>query len=343
MNTIALGMSGGVDSSVAVHLLQKAGWKVIGLHLKLTAHTGRDDSAAADARRVADFFGIPLHIINAQADFESLVTTPFAEAYLKGQTPNPCVRCNRLIKFGRLWQEAQALGATHLATGHYARIRTLNGDTGLFRGADHLKDQSYFLYGINRALLPQVHFPLGDYTKPEIRAIAADLNLPVASKSDSQEICFIDDDDYARWLERNCDDLPHQGTFVASDGSLLGHHQGAWHFTIGQRKGLGLALGYPAYVEKIDAASGQVVIGDGTALYRQELTAHDLNWLLPLKPESGRATVKIRSRGEGAPAKWQVENKRLTVHFQQPIRAITPGQSVVLYDGDRVIGGGIID
>ncbi|MFM9413911.1 tRNA 2-thiouridine(34) synthase MnmA [Peptococcus simiae] len=343
MKTIALGMSGGVDSSIAVHLLQEAGWQVIGLHLKLLDASGRDNQASRDAQAVADFFGIPLHLVDAREDFKTLVTGPFAEAYRQGRTPNPCVRCNQTIKFGRLWQEAQALGASHLATGHYARILEKDGRFGLYRGLNHKKDQSYFLYGIDRQVLPQVRFPLGDYSKDQVRAMAAQLGLPVASKSDSQEICFIANDDYPAWLEQHCSNLPTQGQFLTPDGQVLGRHQGAWRYTIGQRKGLGLALGYPAYVEDIDAAKGTVTVGDGSGLYRDQLVASQVNWLADDRALSGQGIAKIRSRGEGSPAHWQRTDNRLEVTFDAPVRAITPGQSVVLYDGDRVLGGGIID
>lgn len=342
MSKVALGMSGGVDSSVAVYLLQEAGHEVVGIHMRLTPESGRDSQAADDARRVAERFGIAFHILDARDAFTANVMQPFAAAYLSGQTPNPCVRCNATIKFGVLWQEAQRLGCDHLATGHYVRICHDGAGDALLAAQDPAKDQSYFLWGVPREMLAHILCPLGDYTKIETRALAADLGLVTAAKKESQEICFIPGDDYAAFLEGYCPErLPGAGAFVDERGYVLGSHRGAWRYTIGQRRGLGLALGYPAYVTATDPAANTVTVGTNDTLFATGLVAGEVNFLVP-DAADGRARIKIRSRDRGTPGSWQLENGSLRVHFDAPVRAVTPGQSVVLYDGDRVIGGGII-
>lgn len=339
---VALGLSGGVDSSVAVHLLQEAGYEVVGIHMQLTPASGRDTQAARDAQAVAEHFGIEFHILDARDAFARDVIQPFSDAYLQGQTPNPCVRCNAAIKFGVLWQEAQRLGCDKLATGHYVRILDEAGDTALAQAVDPVKDQSYFLWGIPREILPHVLCPLGGYHKEEARDIAASLGLATAAKKESQEICFIPGDDYTAFMARTCAGrLPAGGDFLDMDGHIIGQHNGAWRYTIGQRRGLGLALGYPAYVIATDCTAGTVTVGPGDALWHDRLVAGDVNFLMPPMPE-GRALIKIRSRDKGTPGQWQFDGDTLHIHFDTPVRAITPGQSVVLYDDTRVIGGGII-
>lgn len=342
MSKVALGLSGGVDSSVAVHLLQAAGHEVVGIHMRLVPESGRDSQAATDARRVAEQFGIDFHILDAREAFAHEVMQPFADAYLRGQTPNPCVRCNAQIKFGVLWQETQRLGCDKLATGHYVRIlHDENGDA-LSCAVDAVKDQSYFLWGIPHEMLAHILCPLGNHTKEEARAIAASLGLITAGKKESQEICFIPGDDYAAFLQDFCpDNLPGAGRFIDADGNTLGEHNGAWRYTIGQRRGLGLALGYPAYVTATDPVQNTVSVGTNDTLFANGLIATGVNLLAP-DAQSGRARIKIRSRDRGTPGSWQLDGDRLSVQFNEPVRAITPGQSVVLYDGDRVIGGGII-
>lgn len=342
MSKVALGLSGGVDSSVTVHLLQQAGHEVVGIHMRLAPESGRDQQAADDARTVAAHFGIEFHILDAREAFAHEVMQPFADAYLQGQTPNPCVRCNATIKFGLLWQKAQHLGCDALATGHYVRI--LHDDNGpqLARAVDPIKDQSYFLWGISRDVLTHILCPLGDYHKDETRALAAQCGLVTASKKESQEICFIPDDDYAAFLQTFCPErLPGSGRFIDSEGNVLGTHPGAWHYTIGQRRGLGLALGYPAYVIATDPRANTVLVGKNDALFHNGLVAHHINFLTA-SATSGSGQIKIRSRDRGTSGTWQVDDDQLIVHFDTPVRAITPGQSVVLYNGDRVIGGGII-
>lgn len=342
MSKVAVGLSGGVDSSVTVYLLQQAGHEVIGIHMKLTPESGRDADATNDARAVAEHFNIPFYILDARKAFNDKVMSPFADAYLNSKTPNPCVCCNSLIKFGLLWQEALRLGCTHLATGHYARISHTKNESKLLQGKDSKKDQSYFLYRIPKEILPYVIFPIGDLNKDETRAIAERLHLITAQKKESQEICFIPRDDYISFLETYCPDkLSHSGHFIDTSGKSLGIHTGTHHYTIGQRRGLGLSLGFPAYVTHIDAATGNVTVGPDHELWHTGLTATDVNFLCDVAAD-GHALIKIRSRDLGTYGKWHYENNTLTIQFDAPVRAITPGQSVVLYDGERVLGGAII-
>ena len=299
---VALGLSGGVDSSVAVHLLQQAGHEVVGIHMRLVPESGRDSQAASDAARVAEQFGIDFHILDAREAFVREVMQPFADAYLSGQTPNPCVRCNAQIKFGVLWQEAQRLGCDMLATGHYVRITHGEDGHALTCAVDPAKDQSYFLWSIPRDMLAHILCPLGDHTKDETRAIAASLGLITAGKKESQEICFIPGDDYAAFLQEfSPDKLPGPGRFIDADGNTLGEHQGAWRYTIGQRRGLGLALGYPAYVTATDLRTNTVSVGTNDALFANGLCAHSIN-LLAKEAQGGRALIKVQAVGRSTPA-----------------------------------------
>lgn len=335
-------MSGGVDSSVTVLRLLQAGHEVVGIHLLLAPEATAQGQAASDAVRVAGQLGISCHVIDRHEEFRHRVMEPFAREYLAGHTPNPCVRCNQWIKFGLMWEEARKLGCDRLATGHYARIGLADGQPALFRGADRTKDQSYFLWRMDRDMLSRVLFPLGDLAKTDTRAMAADAGLVTAKKSESQEICFVPNDDYIAFLQAFCpDSLPDQGQFTDASGKVLGTHRGAYRYTIGQRRGLGLALGYPAYVTVIDSAAGRVTVGTNADLMRTHLTADDVRFLADCG-DSGTADFKIRSRGPATPGRWQYDGTHLQVEFDSPVRAVTPGQSVVLYDGDRVLGGGII-
>lgn len=342
MSKVAVGLSGGVDSSVTVHLLKEAGHEVIGIHLLLTPESSRDADAAFDAQRVAEHFGIDFHILDARELFAKTVIEPFADAYIHSQTPNPCVRCNAFIKFGVLWNEAKRLGCDKLATGHYVRIKEAAHGTALVTPKDHKKDQSYFLWGIPKEVLPHILCPLGDYTKDEVRAIAASMGLSTASKRESQEICFIPNDDYAAFLTEYCPErLPKQGAFFNNASERIGTHAGAWRYTIGQRRGLGLALGYPAYVTATDCKQNTVTVGRDTDLWHQKLIANEVNFHCNV-PKEGYARIKIRSRDAGTMGHWQFDGTTLSITFDEPVRAITPGQSVVLYEDDNIIGGGII-
>ena len=362
MRTV-LAMSGGVDSSAAAVLLQDAGHEVVGLFMRSGATEeacSLDDSPlpvlrtrpnkqgccsasdAADARRVADTLDIPFHALNFAGEFDR-IRDYFAEEYLAGRTPNPCVRCNHWIKFGRLWEFAESIGASAIATGHYARIETVAGEPALLRGRDGNKDQSYVLFGIRRELLTRVQFPCGDSLKPAIRELAGRAGLRVATKADSQEICFVPNNDYADFVARHRrQTLQTAGNLVDTAGTVLGQHAGYERFTVGQRKGLGLAFGEPRFVVKIDAATRDVVIGTREELAVASLTGSETNWLVET-PERFRAFAQIRYRHTPAPCEVVREADRMSVTFDEPQHGVAPGQAVVVYEGDRVLGGGWIE
>ena len=353
---VVAAMSGGVDSSVAAALLQEQGHEVIGVHMKLhdaPAGIPADDRRccglddAMDARRVADRLGIPFYVMDLRREFQKAVMDNFAETYLQGATPNPCVQCNGVLKFRVLLQRAAALGASHLATGHYARI---SADHGLLAAADPDKDQSYFLFPVTHKALAQTMFPLGGLSKPEVRDIARRLGLVTAEKPESQEICFIPDDDHTRFVRQHRPDAPDgAGEIVDEDGAVLGTHDGYWRYTVGQRRGLGISAPHPLYVLHIDAPTRRVVVGPADRLLHRALDAVGMNWFR--RPQTGEPLrARIRHRG----ALHTVEDvafteeaggrERVTLHLLSPARAITPGQAVVLYaeDGVEVVGGGWI-
>lgn len=336
-------MSGGVDSSVAVYLLQQAGYQVIGVHMRLIDSS---EQASEDARQVAERLHIPFHVLDLRQAFQQTIIEDFVQEYQAGHTPNPCVRCNQQIKFGHLANFAQLLGADFLATGHYAQIEhTPEGNAYLKRGQDNSKDQSYFLCQIERSMLKQILFPLGTYTKDEIRRIAGRLNLPVAQKPDSQEICFVPEDDYKRFLLQTMGLSRFKaGDFVDTSGQKLGRHQGIQCYTIGQRKGLGIALGYPAYVTAIDAQAGTVTLGKQEDLLHNRLLADEINWLVDLPDNQPIAVqAKIRYRAPAEPASiTKTSSHQVLVAFERLQRAITPGQTVCFYHEDIVLGGGKI-
>lgn len=350
-------MSGGVDSSVAAALLQRQGYEVIGATMKLWSDTstGPADterscctlSAVEDARRVAQKLEIPHYVFNFQAAFEHDVIDYFTAEYMTGRTPNPCIACNRHLKFGALLQKARELEADFVATGHYAQIDS-NGQNGKYRllkGLDERKDQSYVLYHLDQYSLARFLLPLGCLTKPETRKLASEFGFTVANKPESQEICFIPDNDYRRFLQERVPGLLKPGPFVSPAGQVLGTHKGFACYTVGQRKGLGIALGQPMFVSAIDPATNRVTIGPETDIFSSRLTARDVNWISGDPPrESLRLMAKIRYSAQESPALLTpLPDGRIEIHFETRQRAITPGQSVVLYEGNCVLGGGIID
>jgi len=354
---VAVAMSGGVDSSVAAVLLAKAGCDVIGLTMKLWDHstvggdTSRDGRCCtlesfADCRAVAGKFGFPHYAIDFSGRFEQTVIGNFVSEYRAGRTPNPCAVCNTQIKWPALWEKASAFGCEAIATGHYARLAVDGaGAVDLRRGADLSRDQTYFLWGVPRAFLSRTIFPLGALAKSEVRRIASELDLPNASTPESRDICFVTDGDLGRFMhERSLQDNIHPtpGPVVDRSGRTVGQHEGFEFLTIGQRNGLGVALGRPQYVTKIDPDSGAVTLGDDADLYKRRCHVQGTNWLVPPPCPEFTALVQIRYRHEASAAHVSVAGDVTQVVFDTPQRAITPGQSAVIYDGDRVLGGGTI-
>ncbi len=362
MAKVLLGMSGGLDSSVAAVLLKQQGHDVIGMTIKTYSYDqiagsnpANDTSCCSldgilDARRVAYDLGIPHYVTDMTEEFGAEIIDYFKETYLLGETPNPCVKCNREIKWAAMLRKADALGCDYISTGHYVKMREENDRMVISRSPDAAKDQTYALWAVRNEHFKRTIFPLQELTKPEVREMARKLNLPVANKKESYEICFVHDNDYRRFLRdnvANINTLVPKGDFVL-DGATVGHHDGLPFYTVGQRKGLGLSIPShpePLYVTGLDIINNQVILGDDNELFSTELVAHSVNLIKYAElPQSGlRATVKIRYKDEGASATvLPIGKDRIRVVFDEPRRAITAGQSVVIYEGDDVIGGGII-
>ncbi|MGD0076094.1 MAG: tRNA 2-thiouridine(34) synthase MnmA [Candidatus Binataceae bacterium] len=355
---VVVAMSGGVDSSIAAAILREQGYDVIGIAMRLASsgHAGGNGRQVCcsyedfeDARRVAERMDFPFYVVDLRDEFRSRVIDNFVDEYLAGRTPNPCVMCNREIKFARLWSRAQCLGADFVATGHYSRIdRDSDGRYHLFRAADDAKDQSYFLFAMTQAELARTMFPLGEMTKPEVRAQARALGLAVADKPESQEICFVPDRDYAQFVASNADPARiRSGQIVDGDGRVLARHDGIHRFTVGQRRGLGVAAGEPLYVRDIDAELGRVTVGRREELTARGLCATQISLVDDRMAAGGvrQIEVKIRYRHPTVPATLRmVARDRAEVRFTgDSCPAVTPGQVCVFYDRDEVLGGGFIE
>ena len=344
-----IAMSGGVDSSVAALLMKDH--ERIGCTMRLYDGEERDRQGKTccslddveDARAVCRRMGIPFYVFNFKEDFEAKIIGKFVDSYRRGQTPNPCIDCNRYMKFDRLLDRARELGCGLVVTGHYARIEERGGGYLLRKGLDESKDQSYVLYQLTQEQLAHIRFPLGELSKDEVRHIAAQNGFVNASKPDSQDICFIPDGDYAAFIERRCG-VMEAGDFIATDGRVIGRHKGICHYTIGQRKHLGVSVGEPIYVVRIDAEHNTVVLGGSEELMHTACTVTDFNWISGEAPDHPiRCAAKTRYRQKEQPCTASVNSDgTVTLIFDMPIRAITPGQAAVLYDGDVVLGGGAI-
>lgn len=353
---VVVGMSGGVDSSVAAYLLKEQGYDVIGVTMQIwqdeDEFTQEENggccglSAVDDARRVAERLEIPYYVMNFKKEFQKNVIDYFTEEYLRGRTPNPCIACNRYVKWEALLKRSLEIGADYIATGHYARIEQLpNGRYAIKNSVTAAKDQTYALYNLTQEQLSHTLMPVGAYTKEEIRSLAEQIGLTVANKKDSMEICFVPDDDYAGFLERERpEQIPPTGNFVWKDGTVVGTHKGITHYTIGQRKGLGIAMGHPVFVSEIRPETNEVVLGENEDVFTRVLHANHLNFMaVPDIETELTLKAKIRYSHAGSVCKViRVGEDEVRCEFEEPVRAVTPGQAVVFYQGDYVAGGGTI-
>jgi tRNA-uridine 2-sulfurtransferase len=349
---VVVAMSGGVDSSMAAALLKQQGYDVTGMMLRLWSEPGKEDSnrcctpdSMAQARRVAGILDIPFYVIDAKDIFRETVVQYFLDGYARGETPNPCLLCNRQIRWTFLLNHALALGAEFMATGHYIRRRTVDGGrVELLRAVDHAKDQSYVLHVLTQDKLAHALFPVGEYPKPEIRRLASDFGLPTASRADSQDLCFLAGEDYRNFLQRNAPEILTPGEIVTPEGKVLGEHTGLANYTIGQRKGLGVASPVPLYVITKDASNNALVVGVRDEQGVTELLARDVTWVSGEAPiEPFHAEVKIRYTAREVPA-WvtPMDGNQVQVRFDAPVRDATAGQAAVFYLGEVMLGGGII-
>jgi tRNA-uridine 2-sulfurtransferase len=351
---VVVAMSGGVDSSVAAALLVDQGYDVIGLFMRTGAHVEEESERrhktccsagdALDARSVADRLDIPFYVLDFEREF-SRIEDQFADEYLMGRTPNPCVLCNIWLKFGKLWAYGKQVGARFVATGHHARVlRSADGSLRVARALDRAKDQSYVLFGLRPELLPHVLFPVGEFAKSQVRDMARQRGLPVHDKPDSQEICFVPDDDYVAFVRRRRAGAERGGPIVDEGGAKIGEHTGVEGFTIGQRRGLGIALGTPRYVVKIEPGSRTVTVGSRESLLKHGLVASRFNWQGPVPASPAPCLAQIRARHQAVPAVVSaLPGEQALVRFESPQSAITPGQVVSVYQDDLVLGGGWID
>lgn len=351
MKKAIIAMSGGVDSSVAAYFMKQQGYECIGATMKLYDNEdigiSREKTCCSaddieDARSVAFRLGMPYYVFNFKDEFEEKVISKFIKTYELGGTPNPCIDCNRYLKFEKLMQRMKELQFDYVVTGHYARIEEKDGHYYLKRGLDASKDQSYVLYSLTQEQLAHTLFPLGEYTKAEIREIAAREGFLNARKRDSQDICFVPDGDYAKFIEQHTGKTYPQGDYVDVSGKVLGTHNGLIRYTIGQRKGLGIAAGVPVYVVDKDLKHNKVVLGSNKDLQIARVEAKDFNWIAP-KPEAAlHCTAKTRYKMADAPCTVHCEGESVIAEFDVPVRAVTKGQAIVLYDGEYVLGGGTI-
>ena len=352
---VVVGMSGGVDSSVCAYLLKEQGYDVIGVTMQIWQDDDRCDikddgaccglSAVNDARRVAEQIGIPYYVMNFKKEFKDNVMDYFVDEYINGRTPNPCIACNRYVKWEALLKRSLDIGADYIATGHYSRVEKLpNGRYSIKKSITDAKDQTYALYNLTQEQLSHTLMPVGSYTKDQIREIAQKIGLNVASKPDSQDICFVPDNDYAGYLEKFAGVEPKEGNFVTKDGTVIGRHKGIIHYTIGQRKGLGLSMGHPVFVVAIRPETNEVVIGENEDLFTRRIVVNNFNFMSVDDIDCEvRLVGKIRYSHKGAPCVVKkIDNGLVECMFDEPQRAPTPGQALVLYDGDYVFGGGTI-